>query len=318
MKGKREYVLLVLVIAALSAYLVLHKTDETHYRLPAFPKIERGDLTRITIRKGDSECTLQRDDDHWVILPGGYPAERSAVDSMLEVLEGFRLTALASSSGNDAVYDLDETGRILVTAFRGDDALVSVAVGKTAPSHRHTFVKLEGDSRIYHAEKNFRATFDKDVSALRDKQVLKIDEEISEVILAAGPESVHIVRATAPVAAEPGQEQAERGEEAGSQGTSRWETLEGKPVKGNEIDGLVKTLSNIKCDDYLERKKEDLKDASFRVSLKGLKNYEFTLYDEQGGRTVATSSESEYPFLIAESKAKRIRKNLKDLVESKE
>ena len=50
------------------------------------------------------------------------------------------------------------------------------------------------------------------------------------------------------------------------------------------------------------------------VSLKGTKNYELSLYGERDGKTVATSSENEDPFLIADWNAKRIRKDLDELV----
>lgn len=318
MKRKKETILLVMIIGALTAYLVLRKAEQTHYRLPILPRIDKEDVTRITIQKGGSAFTLKRDGDRWRILPEGYPVEGAAMDRMLEIICGLRLTAMASEAGNYAVYDLGDAERVQVSAFKGDDLLLSLGVGKAAPSHRHTFVKLKDDSRIYHAEKNFRSFFDKDVSALRDKQVLKIDEEISEMILTTGKQTLNIRRATAPVEVDSNQEPVEAGEEAAAPGTPRWETLDGKPASGNEIEGLVKTLSNLKCDGYLEDKKEDLGDPTFSVSLKGSRNYEFSLYGERDGKTVATSSENDDPFVISDWKAKRIRKDLDKLLEKKQ
>jgi hypothetical protein len=237
---------------------------------------------------------------------------------MLEIIEGLRLTAMASASKNYPLYDLDDAGRIQVSVFKGDELLASVGVGKTAPSHHHTFVKLTDDSRIYHAEKNIRSRFDKNVSALRDKQVLKIDEELSEIILTAGGKSLHILRTTPPAEVAPDQQQGEGEAEGTGQDAPRWETLEGKPVKEQEMDAVVKALSNLKCDDYLEGNKEELGEPSFSVSLKGTKNYEFSMYDRRDKKFAATSSESDYPFLISEWKAKRIRKDLNELVERKE
>jgi hypothetical protein len=314
MKRKAETIVLVLIIAALTAYLVLKRTEKTYYRLPELPGIDKGDVTSITIRKGGSEFTLKRDGDRWRILPEGYLVDTTAVDRMLETISGLRLTAMASASENYAVYDLQEGERVQVTAFEGEDPLLSIGIGKAAPSRRHTFVQLADDSRVYHAERSFRSTFDKDVAALRDKQVMKIDEEISEIILAEGKKGLHILRATAPEEAGPDQEQAAVREEGAAEDTPHWETLEGKPVKQKEIDDLVKTLSNLMCDSYLEEKAADLGEPTFSVSLKGGKNYEFVLYGEQEGKSVATSSEIDDPFLIAAWKAKRIRKDLAELV----
>ena len=318
MKRKAETIVLVLIIAALTAYLVLKKTEKTHYSLPELPRIEKEDITRITIRKGGSELTLKRDGDRWRILPEDYPVDGAAMDRMLETIGGLRLTAMASASENYAVYGLQEGECVQVTAFKGEDLLLSIGIGKAAPSHRHTFVKLTDDSRVYHAEKNLRNSFDKEASALRDKQVMKIDEEVSEIILTAGKKNLHILRATARAEVDPDQAQAEVKEENAGEGTLHWETLEGKPVQEKEIDSLVKTLSNLKCDGYLEDKKDDLGDPTFSVSLKGNKNYEFSLYGERDGKTLATSSENDDPFLIADWNAKRIRKELDALVEIKD
>jgi hypothetical protein len=314
MKRKAETIVLVLIIAALTAYLVLRKKEKTHYLLPELPRIDREEITRITIRKSGSELTLKRDGDRWRILPEGYPVDGAAMDRMLKTIGDFRLTAMASASENYAVYDLQEGERLQVTAFKGEDHLLSIGIGKAAPSHRHTFVKLADDSRVYHAEKNLRITFDKEAPALRDKQVMKIDEEVSEIILTAGKKSLHILRVTDGVVEGSEQEQAEVTEEKAGEGAPRWETREGKPVQEKEIDSLVNTLSNLKCDGYLEDKKSDLGDPTFSVSLKGNKNYEFSLYGERDGKTVATSSENEDPFLIADWNAKRIKKELDQLV----
>ncbi len=312
MKRRTETILLVLAIAALTAYLAWKKTEDTRYRLPEVPRIAKEDITRLRIQKGDSELALKRDGDRWRILPEEYLVDGAAMDRMLEAIGGVRLTALASSSENYAVYDLDEGERIQVAAFKGEELLLSIGVGKAAPSHRHTFVKLTDDSRVYHAEKNLRSSFDKDVSNLRDKQVLKIDEEISEIILTSGGKSLHVLRATAPA------EQEAAGEEAMEEGVLGWETLEGKKVDEKEVDGLVKTLSNLKCDGYLEEEKGALADPTFSVSLKGGKNYELSLFDDRDGKTAATSSENDHPFLISEWKAKRIRKDLGDLVKTED
>jgi len=314
MKRKAETIVLVLIIAALTAYLVLKKKEKTHYSLPELPRIEKEDITRITIRKGGLEFDLKREGDRWRILPEGYPVDGVAMDRMLETIAGLRLTAMASASENYAVYELQEDERVELTVFKGEDLLLRMGIGKTAPSHRHTFVKLAGDSRVYHAEKNLRSPFYKEASALRDKQVMKIDEEVSEIILTAGKKNLHVLRATGHVEEDPGQVQAEVKDEVTGEGAGRWETLDGKPVQEKEIDNLVKTLSNLKCDGYLEDKTEDLGDPAFSVSLKGSKNYEFSLYDERDGKTVATSSENEDPFLVADWKAKRIRKDLDALV----
>jgi len=314
MKRKKEILVLVLIIGALSLYLVFQKSDKTHYALPELPEIGKGDITRVVIKKGEEEKTLQLENSRWTLHPQGYPADKDVVEKMLEILRGLTLTALASEAGNDSIFDLDEPERIEVAAYAGNDLRRKVHIGKAAPSFRHTFVKLEGDKRIFHAEENFRSRFDKEGSQLRDKQVMKIDEEIAEVRLASGAKSLSVFRATAPVSVDPEAEQQEAAELAAE--TPAWQTGDGKPVKEKEIDALVKTLSDLKCDAYVEERKiEDLGDPSFTVSLKGTQEYGLSLYDEQDKKTVCTSTENDYVFLVPEWKAKKIKLDLDSLLE---
>ena len=44
MKRKKEILVLVLIIGALSLYLVFQKSDKTHYALPELPEIGKGDI----------------------------------------------------------------------------------------------------------------------------------------------------------------------------------------------------------------------------------------------------------------------------------
>ena len=50
MKIKKEYIVLVAIIVALSTYLIVHKRDKTHYQLPELADIDAQSLTRIPSR----------------------------------------------------------------------------------------------------------------------------------------------------------------------------------------------------------------------------------------------------------------------------
>jgi len=54
MKLKIEYLFLVMVILALSMYLVLHKRDKLQYGLPELPKAMKKEITKIQISKQDT------------------------------------------------------------------------------------------------------------------------------------------------------------------------------------------------------------------------------------------------------------------------
>ena len=122
---------------------------------------------------------------------------RPRVNGMLESIGGLTLTAVASEAGGEGIYELDEESRLVVEAADGEQAVRTIYVGKGAPSHRHTYVKLTDDGPIYHAREMLRSKFEKEVDQLRDKQVLEINDDISEITLTEGGETIHLVRSEA-------------------------------------------------------------------------------------------------------------------------
>ncbi len=318
MKVKKEYVVLVFLIAALSIYIALKKTDRRQYTLPEMPAVETREISRVEIRRGEgTDVSLVRDGDRWVIRPVDYPAETSQIEGMLDLLGELTVTAVASEAGNDPIYELDPERRIDVEAFDGDRTVRRVFIGKAAPTGRHTFVKLEGDDRIYHARENLRTRFDKDADKLRDKQVMKIDEDINELFLAEGGKHLLIVKNVTSGEAEQGGVSSEQSPPGAANREDVWLTEDGKPVKKQEVEALVRTLANLKCAGYPpDRTREDLGPPAFTVTLKGAGDYEFSLYGKEDGKYLATSSQSGYVFLIPEWQAKKVRLDLEKILES--
>jgi hypothetical protein len=91
---------------------------------------------------------------------------------MLNVFETLTLTALVSESEDYIRYDLHAGKKITVTAWQEDSLKRNFDIGKPASSFRHTFVKLNDDSRVFHARDDFRGKFDLAEDNLRDKSVL--------------------------------------------------------------------------------------------------------------------------------------------------
>ena len=163
MKIKKEYLILLLVIVALSAYLFMRKEDRSLYELPVLPEVSKKEISKIEILKGNTGMVLNKKDEKWYIAPQNYPADGNLVDGMLAELETLTVTTLVSESGDYQRYDLGDDKKITVKAWDGEKLLRNFEVGKAASSFRHTFVKLAEDNRVYHARNNFRNTFDKTV-----------------------------------------------------------------------------------------------------------------------------------------------------------
>jgi hypothetical protein len=308
---KKEYIILALIIIGLSAYLIVQKQDKTHYTLPEFENIEKNDISKMVINRKGSDVTLSREKNGWYILPHHYPADSGMVESMLVSISTLSLTALASESKNYTPYELDENNRIEVTAFKEETPLRSVSIGKAASSFHHTFVKLADDYRVFHAAGNLRNFFDKTVSGLRDKEVLKIDDEITDLKLRKGEDEITIVRKSPPVTPDP--DRQKEGEQVLP--AQKWETPDGKPAVDSEVDDIVNTLSGFTCDEYIDDKaKEDFVSPVYSVSLRGLKEYTISFFDKTDNKYPAVSSENHYPFFVSSWKAERIMKDLESLL----
>ncbi len=314
MKGKKEIAILFFVMAVLVFYITSEKGDKTTYDLPDIAKIETGDISRLTIHNKGSEIVLLKENNTWLAGAQKYPADSSTVDKMLARLSGISLTALASESKNYSMYELDNDRKIEVKAFKGDEIIRTISIGKPASSHRHTFVMLGDDHRVFHAEGNIRTDFDRSIPDLRDKKVLAVQDKITELTLEKGDKKISIMKAAAPVSVDvtdPGKE-----ESASEETAPDWTTPDGKKVKNSEIDGIISSLSDYRCDEFIEGKtKEDFTSPVYTATFKGVKEYSISFYEKQDEKYPAVTSENDYPFMVSEWKAKKIMKELDSLVE---
>ena len=96
MKIKKEYIILVVVILALSLYLFLRREDRTQYQLPKLSRGARADISKIEISKKGTAITLNKRDNIWRIVPDGYPADEGKVKDMLDTIEKLSFTAMVS------------------------------------------------------------------------------------------------------------------------------------------------------------------------------------------------------------------------------
>jgi hypothetical protein len=310
MKGK-ELAILFFIIAVLVFYIYSQKNEKTHYELPVLQKVEEGSISKIAVRKKDSEITLEKDNGTWRVGKQKYPADTAGVENMLKDISGLTLTALASESKNYSLYELDEDHVIEVDAYENGTRVRRIRVGKTASSYRHTFVMVDDDPRVFHAAGNLRSAFDRNVPDLRDKTVMAFKDDITEVSLKKGKEELRLLRA-APVSEEvsgKGGEEAAPGKEG-----PKWTTAGGEPVNDGEVEGIITTLSHFLCDAFIGNKtKDDFTSPVFTATLKGAGTYRISFFKEEGNQYPGVSSESDYPFLVSEWKAKKIMKDFSSL-----
>ncbi|MBF0118896.1 MAG: DUF4340 domain-containing protein [Desulfobacterales bacterium] len=297
MKIKKEYIILVLVILILSAYLIFHSYDKSNYKLPILPVVSKKDITKIEILNKNKNIELIKKDDKWHIEPKKYVVDNSKIDSMLSSIANITLTAMVSESKNYNRYDLDNDKKIILKAWVNDKLEREIELGKTAPSYQHTFVKLVSDFRVYHAKDNLKNKFDESIEDLRDKTVLSFkQDEIREINLTKDNLKISLLKKD-----------------------GKWTNPDNKKVKEDKLNSLLSTLSNLKCEKFIEDgKKESFKDPNIIVLLKGTKEYSLSIFvasDKDKKSYKGVSSDSIEPFDVSEFQADDILKKSDEFLE---
>lgn len=311
MKIKKEYIILILIIIALSGYLYFKRTDRLHYQLPELAQTDTKEITGMEILSKGESISLVRKDETWYIQPEGYPVDSKKAEAMLKVLKDLAVTEMVSEAGNYVIYELDEDNRIMVKAFAGATPVREFEIGKTAATYKHTYIRLAGDDKVYQAKGSFRNDFDQTAAELRDKLVLSFsaDEVLSVTVSLAG-ESTTLTRE------EIRQEESQEGAQAPVKEV-QWKNEKSTVVEKLKVDNLLSRMSSLRCKDYLEdRTKAGMGKPHTSVVLSGTVEHSLRLYEQEGEDTPATSSGSDYVFILTAGNLEDIEKALEGLTEN--
>ena len=309
MKIKKEYIILIIVIAALSGYLYFQRADRVHYELPDVSAIDEKEITRIEIASGQESIKLNKKDGTWHISEQEYPADAKKTEDMLRVFKDLAITDLVSESKNYILYDLGDAEKITVKAYAGSNLVRGFDIGKKAPTNKHTFIKLEGDDKVYQAGGNLKKDFETTVADLRDKRVLAFSTgEITGLTIAASQKEITLTKEDIPA--------EEAGQQAGKEAKkSRWKDGSGNTIEDAAVDKLLGTLSALDCEEYLEDKaKTDLGLPETTITLNGTREYSLSLFAGEGEKKPASSSENEYVFILPDYNIDSIDKSIEELL----
>ncbi|MGD9384629.1 MAG: DUF4340 domain-containing protein [Desulfobacterales bacterium] len=313
MKIKKEYLILAGVMVALILYLVLHRSNRTHYKLPDITEISVKQISKLEVGKADKTLVLNKKDNTWYIDPKGYPADSDKVKNMLNVIEELNLTALVSESKNYVRYDLTHGKKIAVKAWQGKTLIREFDIGKAATTYQHTFVRLATDPNVYHAIGNFRREFDQTIDELRDKTVLSfMEKDIREITLTEDKKTIIL-----------SQKQVSEQEDKTSKEPKTkivWQNADGKKVDKEKVGSLLSFLHRLDCETYInDMEKDDFKNPTCAVALKGDKEYLLSVFakkDKNAKTYPAISSENDYPFLLSRSQVESIKSKIEDILEA--
>ena len=309
---KKEYVILVVIAAALIAYLSLHQKDKTHYQLPEAAHLETGKITRIDLTTPTGKKSLKRKDDRWYIEPEGYLIDEEKITDMLEVIGKLTITDLVSSSANYARYELDEAQKISVSAWEGSTAVRTLDIGKAAPTFQHTYLRFDDDENVYQARGHFRLKFDQSAEELRDKTVLTFNaDDIQSIDLAMEGASLGLKKdiSPPPAAAETAKETPPQANQ--DQEKTLWHSDAGIDVDQNTVKTLLSDLSALECTQFINDGEPDgPPPPTLQITLTGKEKHTLAVFAPEEGdadKVPARSSFKDTPFFLSEWKATSIK-----------
>jgi len=317
---KKEIVVLVAIIAALGAYIAFQHGDQVQYELPELSVIAPDTITRVEISGNEEAVVLERgDDDTWQVGEAKYKADAHKAERIVEVVSALRLTTLVAESEDYRRYALDPQQRLRVKAWAGDELIRTFDVGKAANTFRHTFVKLDNDPRVYHAQKNFQEWFKVSTGDLRDKRVLSFDESnIDRFVLTHESQSNTFTRSATAAEVEGGTQTAEKvDEDPVEPATETWQNEAGATADNAKVDGLLSLLATLDCQRYMDERPTVA--PQFEIALhSGEEVHTLTIYPkvEIDELTLwpASSSQVADAFYLPDWKAQDIIKAPSDLL----
>ena len=312
---KKEYILLAIVTIVLGAYLYFQDSDYTQYTLPQPAALKDTDITKIEIAKKDNKLVLNKKSKSWTIGDEKYPADTAKVIDLLDAIKEIKLTALISESGNYPRYDLDDENKIEVIAFNQEKIARRFDVGKTASSYRHTFIKLDGNKKVYQAAKNLKSTFDISFDKVVDRTIMKLKADAAYALSVTDSGKKYEFRKKmeeikVDLNKDKEKEKKDVTAEKPAEPQEAWFSLKGDKKDKSVIDDFLKKFSDLKCDSYAKgKKKEDLKEPVFAVSIKTDKEYTLSAFkSDTEEEFICTSSENAFPFMLTSDKIKEFQK----------
>lgn len=325
MKFKKEYLVLLLIIAALSVYLAVRTEDQTHFVLPRPTEVDTQKIDRLAISRDDKTIELTRQDDQWRIAPKNYPADSIKVKNMVKAAADLTITDLISESGNYDRYNLTNEKKTNVKAFSGKDIVRNFDVGGESPTYQHTFIRLENDPKVYQARGRLDQTFNQTVDQLRDTTVLSFQKsDITELVINKGAESLTLSLKEIPAeektpSGEDQDKEVSKQESDTAKTKTQWQDPAGRAVDQPTVERLLSDFSLFKCSGFMaDDAAQALKNPLWTLTFQSTKGpHSLSVFEKQDAEATefpARASDSPYAFRIAKSKVESIEKQMDKLL----
>ena len=199
--SKRKIILLTACVLLLGIYIAQLASS---LRSSVKNKTLGADPDKLTIENAGTLIELVKSDDGWTIGEKRYKADTNTIDGLVNAVKNIRVLDTVAQAGSDAVderYEIDKANAIVVKAYKGNELVRTLTIGKTSSTGSQSYVTLDGKKDIYLVSGTLRDTFKKDVAALRSKVVYAVDtSDLTAVSESMGSTVLSIVKSGDPAA----------------------------------------------------------------------------------------------------------------------
>ena len=199
--SKRKIILLTACVLLLGIYIAQLASS---LRSSVKNKTLGADPDKLTIENAGTLIELAKSDDGWTIGEKRYKADTNTIDGLVNAVKNIRVLDTVAQAGSDAVderYEIDKANAIVVKAYKGNELVRTLTIGKASSTGSQSYVTLDGKKDIYLVSGTLRDTFKKDVAALRSKVVYAVDtSDLTAVSESMGSTVLSIVKSGDPAA----------------------------------------------------------------------------------------------------------------------
>ena len=296
--SKRKIILLTACVLLLGIYIAQLASS---LRSSVKNKTLGADPDKLTIENASAVIELAKSDDGWTVGERCYKADTNAADALVNAVKNIRVLDTVAQAGSDAVderYEIDKANAIVVKAYKGNELVRTLTIGKTSSTGSQSYVTLDGKKDIYLVSGTLRDTFKKDAAALRSKSVYAVDSsDLTAVSESMGSTVLSIVKSGDPAA---------------------WTASGGAAsVDAEKAASWAASLAALNADSWLD---DDfvLPDASESVTVitAGGKAITVSVYKEGDGEEAkyyGTCSETPYKFSLSRYSAGKYLKTAADI-----
>ncbi len=177
MKKKNLFLLSLLIVLAVLAWLSVQKPWQKKESSLLFPGISPSQVTKVEIKSSQGKTVLEKKNEAWVISSlDNLPANQKRVESLLDKIKQVKKINLASAQEEKAsFYEVDKEKGKEVKVWEGEKLSAHFIVGKNGPSFVGSYLKKVGSSNIYLADEVLGTYLDLD--DFKDKKILGVSQD---------------------------------------------------------------------------------------------------------------------------------------------